>query len=188
MGLHIKAKVNGAVLSAAKGIGISFLLARVKDAAHGDYGPVWQKRYQRATELAPVFSFLLFLATVGLLGAGYYEASLWVGGFATVAISAGVVSKAYMTEIPPSVRDSRVFQMLTSWAPTNTIVLGAVWSALEKCDDPQCAAWQPAVLGLSAMFAACGFTGAALQARGPKPPDPTVPAPVVPITGTGRIP
>lgn len=184
MGLHIKRKVNGAVLGVAKSVGISFVLARVRDAAHGDYGPVWQKRYQKATELAPVFGFLLFLATVGLLGAGYVEQSLWVGGFAAVAISAGVVSKAYMTEIPPVIRDSRVFQMLTSWAPTNTILFGAVWSALEKCDDPRCAAWQPAVLGLSAMFAACGFTGAALQARGPKPPDPTVPAP----TPTGRKP
>ena len=178
MGLHIKRKVNGAVIGIAKGIGISFLLARVKDAAHGEYGPVWQKRYQQATELAPVFGFLLFLATVGLLAAGYYEQSLWVGGFATVAISAGLVSKAYMTEIPDVVRNSRVFQLLTSWAPTNTIVFGAVWSALEKCDDPRCAAWQPAVLGLSAIFAACGFTGAALKATGPKPPDPTVPPPI----------
>lgn len=184
MGLHIKAKVNGAVLSAAKGVGISFLLARVRDAAHGDYGPVWQKRYQRATELAPIFSFLLFLATVGLLGAGYYEASLWVGGFATVAISAGVVSKAYMTEIPDVVRNSKVFHLLTSWAPTNTIIFTAAWGALENCQDPQCAAWRPVLLGLSAMFAACGFTGAALKAKGPKPPDPTVPETRV----VGRIP
>lgn len=177
MGLHVKRRVNGAVLGVAKSIGISFLLARVKDAAHGEYGPVWQKRYQRATELAPVTGFLFFLASAGLLGAGYYEQSLWVGAVTAVLITAGVVSKAYMTEIPDVVRNSRVFQLLTSWAPTNTIILGAVWSALEKCDDPRCAAWQPAVLGLSAMFAACGFTGAALQAKGPKPADPSVPPP-----------
>lgn len=177
MGLHIKQKVNGAVLGVAKNVGISFVLARVKDAANGDYGPVWQKRYQRATELAPLTGFFLALLTIGLTGAGYVEQALWIGGASVVLISAGVISKAYMTEIPAVVRDSRVYQLLTSWAPTNTIVLTAIWGALEQSSDPRAATWRPVVLGLAAICAKLGFTGAALEAKAPKPPDPSVPPP-----------
>jgi hypothetical protein len=178
MGLHIKRRVNGAVLGVAKNVGISFLLARVKDAANGEYGPVWQKRYQQATELAPVFGFGLFCATVILLGAGYVQESLWIGAAAGIAISAGVVSKAYMTEVPSVVRNSKVFQMLVSWAPTNTIVLGIVWTALEQSVDPRAEAVRPWVLGLSLLCAKLGFTGAALEAKAPKPVETPPPTPI----------
>lgn len=176
MGLHIKSKVNGLVASAASKVGVSFVLGRIRDAAEGRLGPVWQKRYETASAAAPWTGLAFTIATVVLLTLGMNEEAAYVGSAAGILVAAGVLNKAYLTEIPSVLQENRFYKLLVSWAPTTTIVLGAVWAGLEACTDPSCARQRMAVLVLAAVFAKLGFTNAALQAKPPTPS--TDPAPL----------
>lgn len=169
MGLGIKSKINGLVAKAATKVGISWVLGLIRGAAHGEYGPVWKARYEMASEAAPWTGFGLSLVTIGLIGAGQNDLAAYVGTAAGVLIAAGFVNAAYLTEIPPGLKYNAVYQKLVSWAPTTTILLGALWTALEASTDPQVAKWRMPVLIADLLAAKLGLVTAALDAKPPKP-------------------
>lgn len=174
MGLGIKSKVNGLVAQAATKIGISWGLGVIRGAAREEYGPVWKARYDMASEAAPWTGFGLALVTIALTGSGSSDLVPYVGTVAGVLISAGFVNAAYLTEIPLGLKYNAVYQKLVSWAPTTTILLGALWTALEASTDPQVAKWRMPVLIADLLAAKLGLVSAALDA---KPPKPTLPGP-----------
>lgn len=174
MGLNIKQKLDSAIFKAAKGVGISWVLARVRGAATGEYGQVWKARYEKATSLAPWTGLLLACATAGFAAVGDLEKAAWVGSAAGLLMAAGVISRAYLTEIPPALRDSKLYQTLVSWAPMTTVVLGALYAGLESCVDPSCESQRVWILVAAGVAAKLGLTNAALQAKPPAPPLPPV--------------
>lgn len=169
MGLDIKGKINGLVAKTAVKLGVSMLLGKIRDAAHGDLGPVWKARYDAASKLAPSTGLVLSLVTVGLVAAGQNDLAVYVGSAAGVLISAGIVNAAYLTEIPLGLRYNAVYEKLVSWAPTTTVLLTAFWGALEASGDPRIAKWRIYAAIADAIALKLGLVTAALNARGPKP-------------------
>jgi hypothetical protein len=177
---NLKAKVNGAIAKAAAKVGVSWVLAQVRAAARGDYGPEWKARYQTASDLAPWTGFGFAIFTVGLAAGGQTEAALWVGSVTGVLIAAGVVNAAYLTEMPVGLKNSAFYKQLVSWAPITTIVLTTLWAGLEACTDPKCAKERTIVLILAAVAAKFGLVDAAWQAK--PPAGPTAPKPPAPLS------
>lgn len=169
MGLDIKGKINGLVAKTAVKLGVSMLLGKIRDAAHGDLGPVWKARYDAAVRWSQWIGLGLSLVTIGLVAANQDDLAKYIGSLAGVLISAGIVNAAYLTEIPPGVRYNAVYEKLVAWAPTTTVLLTTAWGAFEASGDPRVAKWRLYAGIADAILLKFGLVTAALNARGPKP-------------------
>jgi hypothetical protein len=167
--MGVKGKINGAVAKLGARIGIAWALARVRDAAEGRLGPEWKARYWALAGKKTYTGVAFALAAVVPFALGYDQVAEVVAVIAGVAISAGVLDKAWRTARPAWLTENPVYRFLAAHSALLTLAFSTAFALLQAgyCAGIECGTAIPILLGLSAIATWAGLLDAAWKAAPP---------------------
>lgn len=156
----------------ARKIGLKLLLSKVRDAADGKLGPVWKARYWWLAGKKTWTGVVVAIAAAVAVGLGYSEVAVGIGSIAVLAVEAGVLDKAWRTEIPPELTNSAAFKFLAAHSADLATILGLVAAGLNDCATQACHYGQITLTVVGIGLVQLGLLSASWKSKPPeKPPE-----------------
>ena len=154
----------------AYALGVKFLVAMIKDAAEGKYGPKWKGLYWALAGLKRHIAVLLGLIAVVCASLGVLDVAAYVGLAGAFLYSVGLLDAGWRDvralDVLP---DNRVYRFLASNAATITTGLATAAAFVDAghCGHYDCQLLMQILVGTGAGLAYLGCADAAWRARPP---------------------
>ncbi len=167
--MGLKRWADGIVASMATKIGISWALGQVRAAAEGRLGPEWKVRYWWLAGKKTITGVVFAMIAAVLAALGYEHAGEVLITLGATAVTAGLLDKAWRTEIPAWLKESVVYRFLaghSAWlAPTFSSLFLFVQAG--ECGGLDCRVAGTLVAALAAIAVWAGLLDTAWKAAPP---------------------
>lgn len=167
--MGLRTKINGAVAGVATKLGIAWALGQVRAAAEGRLGPEWKARYWALAGKKTVTGVIFAVAAIIAFIFELPTAAEWIGTLAGVAVSAGVLDKAWRTERPLWLTRNPAYVFLAAHSGLLTLLFSSAFALVQTgyCAGIDCAIATPILLTLAAIATWAGLLDAAWKAAPP---------------------
>ncbi len=167
--------LSGLLWKLGKPLGLHAAAKFVRDVAEAKPGtdPRLTRLYWALAGKKLWIGLVLKLTSAVLFGLGEVNAAIAVVSLGAFCLTAGVVDRAWRTEIPESVVNSAVYRFLANFkAEITTALAGAtVYFYSADCTGPDCAMWAKIMVGLTVLAFEFGLVDAAAKSPVPLSPE-----------------